>query len=98
MTNKKYGIIELLSDLAPVVVKALTKFLMKKWGIRDPIKVLRKCIEQREWFKGVVLSTAFFEGIGRTVLLDEFKDKIDSKRIEHLRLEQIIMLLYASEK
>lgn len=74
---------DLTSKLAPFVMEFL-EFLKEKWGIRDPVKVLKECIRHREWFKGVVLSTAFFEGIGREVLISHFKDKINSKRIEHL--------------
>lgn len=78
------------------LVRAFFEFLMERWGIHDPIKVLQECIEHREWFKGIVLSTAFLEGIGKTVLVDYFEDQIKPERIEHLRLEQIIMFLYAS--
>ena len=108
MTNKKANLEEhpppppldippeLVSALAPIV-QAFFEFLMKRWGIRDPITVLTECIEQREWFKGIVLSTAFFEGMRRKVLLDHFKGRMCPERIEHLRsLEQIIMFLYAS--
>lgn len=101
MTNKKsdleaLGIGELTSALAPIA-EAFFKFLAKMWGIRDPIEVLRECIERREWFKGMVLSTAFFEGLGKTVLLGHFKGQIASERFKSLRLELIIMFLRASE-
>ncbi len=86
MANKK-------SDLEFLSCEFLA-FLMKWWGIRDPIKALRECIEHEEWFKGIVLSTAFFEGIGIKVLTNHFKGQMKPKRIEQLRLEQIILFLY----
>ena len=89
MTNKKSGL-EFLLQL-------FFAFLMKWWGIRDPIKVLRKCIKNEEWFKGIVLSTAFLEGIGIKVLTSHFKGQIEPEKIRRLRLEQTILLLYASE-
>jgi len=45
------------------------EILGKKWGIQNPTEVLRECIEKEEWFKGIVLSATFFEGVGAKVLL-----------------------------
>ena len=87
---------KLASSLAPIA-RAFVEFLMERWGIRDPIEVLKECIEHREWFKGIVLSTAFFEGIGKNVLVNHFEGQIKSERIEHLRLEHIIMFLYTTK-
>jgi hypothetical protein len=81
---------------APLLHRRLLEYLQRTWGIRDPVVVLRECIENREWFKGIVLSTAFLEGLGKYVVTSYFKGRIRAERIEHLRLEQIIILLYAS--
>lgn len=66
-------------------------------GLRSPIEVLRDCIKQKEWFKGIVLSTAFFEGVGERLLSAHFKETISPDKIENLRsVEKIIILLFAS--
>lgn len=96
MANEKTEIENLVSASAPLF-KAFLQFLRDMWGIRDPVEVLKECIKHNEWFKGIVLSTAFFEGIGKELLIVHFGDRINSDRIEHLRLEQIIMFLNASE-
>ena len=95
MSNEKTDLKKLVSALAPIA-EVFLEFLMKKWGIRNPVEVLEECIERREWFKGVVLSTAFFEGIGKTVLSGHFKEQISSERFKNLRLELILMFLQAS--
>jgi len=78
--------------------KLLVGYLLAKWGIADPIIELEECIERKEWFKGIVLSTTFFEAIGKRVLMDALKDKIPSNRLENLRLEQVIIFLFSIEK
>jgi hypothetical protein len=73
------------------------------WGIQNPTDVLRECIEKKEWFKGVVLSATFFEGIGAKVLLLRFGSQIEAENIEgltakkigNLSLDTIMILLYA---
>lgn len=72
--------------------------VLKRWGISEPTAVLNECIEREEWFKGIVLSTAFFEGVGRRILENDLKGKIKPERLKNLGLEQIIMFLYALEK
>ena len=78
------------------LVSILGQVLLEYWKIRDPVVILRECIEDREWFKGIVLSTAFLEGIGKTVLEGHFKEQIASERFKNLRLELIIMFLRGS--
>jgi len=90
MDNKKYD------DLVPLVTKFL-KDLIEYWGISNPVELLCDCIAKKEWFKGIVLSTAFFEVIGKKLLIDYFKCKIEAKKIKHIQsVEQIIVLLHAS--
>ena len=82
----------------PLVLLILAKVLEKIWEVANPIQKLEKCIKDKEWFKGIVLSTAFFEGVGTIVLSTHFKGHIAPEKIEHIRsLDQIILLLYASE-
>jgi hypothetical protein len=57
---------------------------------------LEDLIEGGNWFVGVVLSAAILEDVGKRKLKRTFKDKIDSKKIEHLTFEQTIMMLLAS--
>jgi len=72
--------------------------VLKRWGISEPTVVLNECIERGEWFKGIVLSTAFFEGVGRKILENDLKGKIKPERLNNLGLELIIMFLYALGK
>jgi len=86
------------NELGSTLVESIVKALMSYWGIRDPTDVLRECIKKREWFKGVVLSTTFFEGIGKRLLIEYFKNKVGSEKFERVRsTEQIIIFLYISE-
>jgi len=75
----------------------LVLLLLRYWEISDPIQVLRKCIKDKKWFEGIVLSTTFFEGVGTGVLKAHFQNRIDAKKFERIRsVEQIIVLLHAS--
>lgn len=53
--------------------KEFSIVLEEVWGIQNPTGILEECIEKEEWFKGVVLSATFFEGIGAKVLLLHYK-------------------------
>lgn len=64
--------------------------------ISAPIPTLRETIKQRKWFYGIVMATAFFEVFGLELLKAKFKGKISKDKLEHLRLEHIILLLYSS--
>lgn len=68
----------------------------RDWGIPNPTDVLRECVEKKEWFKGIVLSATFLEGIGSRVLSLHFARQIREEKIERLQLNLIIVLLYAS--
>jgi hypothetical protein len=57
---------------------------------------LEDLIEERNWFVGVILSTAILEDVGKRKLKRAFKGKIDSKKIERLTFEQTIIMLLAS--
>ena len=98
MTRKESDSGERFPPSIPIeqVVKDIINLTREQWGIIDPVILLKECIENEEWFKGIVLSTTFFEGIGIKLLSSYFKHQISDKRIEHLRLEQIIMFLYSS--
>lgn len=93
--SKKYGIplSEVKRDSAQL--RRLHQTLVNRYGMW-PIKGLRESIKDERWLEGVVLSTTFLEGIGISVLKGRFKGQIEPERIEHLRVEQIIMFLYAS--
>lgn len=91
MADKKSDLGELISTALEIVIN---KFLDAWWEI-NPIQILINCIEKEKWFEGVVLSTAFFEGIGKMLLSDHFKGEIGSERFRNLGL--IIMFLRASE-
>lgn len=67
------------------------------WAISDPVQILRQCIKDEEWFRGIVLSTAFFEGIGKAILQGHFHDRIASEKFKHIQsVDRIILLLYVS--
>ncbi len=89
-----------MADEKPSVKETLStflKFMNFAWKISDPIRTLENCIENEEWFKGVVLSTAFFEGIGIEVLSSHFRNQIDPEKFKHIRsVDQITVLLHTS--
>lgn len=81
-------------DVLGSILKLFEDFLK----IELPTTVLRSCVKQKEWFKGIVLSTAFFEVVGKRILVDKFKEKIRPERFEHLQsVDQIITLLFVSK-
>lgn len=92
---KKDGISISMIEMVIARLRGIHRALVEKWGIQP--EILGECIKNREWFKGVVLSTAFLEVIGMGLLQSHFSGKIKPERIEHLRFEQMVMLLYASE-
>ena len=75
------------------IFEALVEYLK----ITAPIPTLREAIEQKRWFYGIVMATAFFEVFGLELLKEKFKGKISGDKLEHLRLEQIILFLHSSE-
>ena len=57
---------------------------------------LKDLIERKNWFVGVILSSAILEDVGKRKLKRKFKDKICSNRIQRLSFEQVIIMLLAS--
>jgi hypothetical protein len=81
----------------PPILALIYKLFEEFLGIRLPADVLKDCIRQKEWFKGVVLSTTFFEIVGKMILSLKFKEEIRSEKFERLQsVDQIIMLLFVS--
>ena len=62
----------------------------------SPINTLREAIKNNEWFKGIVLSVTYFEHFGLLRLKEHFKGKIGNDKLEHLGVEQMLLLLYGS--
>jgi len=62
-----------------------------------PIPMLKEAIKKEKWFSGIVMASAFFELVGLELLKRKFKNKISSEKLENLRLEQIILVLYGSK-
>lgn len=79
-----------------VILKVL-KLWITQLKLQAPIQTLREAIEQKQWFSGIVLGTAFFEVWGLELLKEHFKGKISEDKLEDLRLEEIILLLYSSK-
>jgi len=65
--------------------------------IQAPIVILKDSIKNKEWFKGIILSTVLLEVFGRWKLQAEFEGKIKPERFDHFGFEQIIMFLFASK-
>ena len=65
----------LIDGLIELIKTFLLGYLLKKWGILDPITALEDCLKRKEWFKGVILSTTFFEAIGKRVLVDALEKR-----------------------
>lgn len=66
-------------------------------AFQAPTKVLQRYIDKKQWFEGIVVSTAYFESLGITKLKIHFKGEIKQKRLERLGLEELILLLRASD-
>jgi len=79
-----------------VIIKKVLK-IWSRLKFEAPIPTLRKAVEQKQWFSGIVMATAFFEFWGLELLKEKFKAKISGDKLEDLRLEEIILLLYSSE-
>lgn len=67
------------------------EFLLAKKSPRD---ILEDTIEKGEWFKGIVLSAAFFEHFGSLRLRNHFQGTISEDKIKNLTLMEIIIFLF----
>jgi len=65
--------------------------------VESPIETLEATITNEEWFKGIVLSSTYFEHFGLMKLKEHFKGKIDENKLKRFTLEKIIILLYGSD-
>jgi len=68
--------------------------------IPSPIRLLQEAINQKDWFKGLIMSITYFEHFGINKLKEHFRSKginIDPDKIDRLSLEEIIMVLYSCE-
>lgn len=66
-----------------------------------PIELLKETVENKDWFKGLILSTTFFEMFGLVILDSHFRHvkkgsepKIVTDFLDRLGLMRIIQLLY----
>jgi hypothetical protein len=57
---------------------------------------LEDLIEAENWYVGILLSSSILEDMGKRRLKLIFKERMDSNKIDRLKLEEIIMLLLAS--
>ena len=64
--------------------------------IVDPSIILRKTLEEKRWFEGVVLSTTYFEHYGFEKLKNHFKGVINEKKLEYLGFESKLVLMFGS--
>jgi hypothetical protein len=86
----------------PVDYQALLKedlqlgaqFLLAK---KSPLDILQDAIDKEEWFKGIVLSAAFFEHFGSLKLKKHFQGRISEEKINDLSLARIIIFLFGLE-
>lgn len=72
------------------------KIIGKVVIVESPIKTLQVAIKNKEWFEGIVLSVTYFEHFGLLMLKEHFKGKIEERKLKHLGVEQMIILLYGS--
>ena len=79
-----------------VIIKLLAVWL-ERLKFEAPIPTLRETIKKEQWFSGIAMATAFFEFWGLELLKEKFKGKISRDKLEDLRLEEIVLLLYSSE-
>ena len=78
-------------DWHTLVIKLISTVLY-----RAPIQSLRRMIKEKDWFKGIIVSTAFFELFGLLMLQEKFKGEIEPEKFDRLGLEEIIVFLYGS--
>jgi hypothetical protein len=57
---------------------------------------LRKLIEDRNWYVGILVSSSVLEDMGKERLKLIFKGKIDSKKIDRFHFEKIVKFLLKS--
>lgn len=63
-----------------------------------PLKTLKEAMKDKDWFRGIVLSATYFEAYGKLKIrehLDKNKIIISKEKIEGLKLNQVITLMYA---
>ncbi|MEM3629563.1 MAG: hypothetical protein QXU46_06240 [Candidatus Bathyarchaeia archaeon] len=84
--------VSLVSELAVFLQRDL-KVGIQKFLVKSPREILEDAIRNREWFKGIVLSTAFFEHFGSIILEMHTGGGIKNSNLK-LSLEKILRLLY----
>lgn len=71
---------------------------MKAFLVFGPLKTLEKAMDDEDWFRGIVLSATYFEAYGKFKIkeyLGKNKINIGKDKIERLRLNQVITIMYA---
>ncbi|MEM3705974.1 MAG: hypothetical protein QXX59_08725 [Candidatus Bathyarchaeia archaeon] len=81
-----------LAEIA-VFLKQDLKVGVQKFLVKSPREILEDAIRNGEWFKGIVLSTAFFEHFGSIILERHTNGGIRNNKLK-LTLEKILRLLY----
>lgn len=83
--------VSLAQVLQPFLKEDLTigiKYSLQK----SPREILEDAIKNKEWFKGIVLSTAFFEHFSSAILFKRTNGGINNDKLK-LRLERLVRLL-----
>ncbi|MGB9756170.1 MAG: hypothetical protein ACPLVJ_00090 [Candidatus Bathyarchaeales archaeon] len=82
-----------LASKFAVFLKQDLKVGIQKLLVKSPREILEDTIRNKEWFKGIVLSTAFFEHFGSIILEKHTNGGIRNSKLK-LTLEKILRLLY----
>ena len=83
--------VSLARVLQPFLEQDLT--LGIKYSLKNsPREILEDAIENKEWFKGIVLSSAFFEHFSSAILLKRTNGEINNDKLK-LSLERLMRLL-----
>lgn len=61
---------------------------------QSPRDILKDAIKKGEWFKGIILSSAFFEHFGSLKLRENFQGSISDDKIRNFNLGELIVFLF----
>ena len=81
-----------LAQLLTKDVELGTKIL---FAGNSPREMLEASIQNRDWFRGAVVSATLLEHYGSLILQNKLHGKVASERLKNLTLEQIIVFLRA---
>ena len=83
-----------------IVITDSTTFSINVILTHPPVDELKASIKSERWFEGIVLATSYYEVFANEKINEYLKSKgknIESKRIEKMNLQHILVFLYSHD-